>query len=136
LPLIVASGAEERVGRQLAGATQDVARRTMAVLAIALLQRHSRILRGALRGAGGGLLRLCPLGPAALPAPEHLTLARAFYTLALAPEFYLGMRRLAAAYHDKQTGEAALEALDAAMAALPDAPPPVPARHICVAKTW
>jgi ATP-binding cassette subfamily C protein CydD len=128
LPLIVASGAEERVGRQLAGATQDVARRTMAVLAIAFASNAILEFFAALCVAlvavycGFALLGLLPF-----PAPEHLTLARAFYTLALAPEFYLGMRRLAAAYHDKQTGEAALEALDTAMAALPDAPPTVPA---------
>lgn len=128
LPLIVASGAEERVGRQLAGATQDVARRTMAVLAVAFASNAILEFFAALCVAlvavycGFALLGLLPF-----PAPEHLTLARAFYILALAPEFYLGMRRLAAAYHDKQTGEAALEALDTAMAALPDAPPPVPA---------
>jgi ATP-binding cassette subfamily C protein CydD len=56
---------------------------------------------------GFSLLGLLPF-----PAPEHLDLERAFFVLALAPEFYLGLRRLAAAYHDKQTGEAALAAMD------------------------
>lgn len=117
LPLILASGAEERIGRQLAMATQDVARRTMGVLAVAFASNAILEFFAALCVAlvavycGFALLGLLPF-----PAPEHLTLARAFYTLALAPEFYLGMRRLAAAYHDKQTGEAALAAIDQALA--------------------
>ncbi|HOB14826.1 MAG TPA: ATP-binding cassette domain-containing protein, partial [Novosphingobium sp.] len=55
---------------------------------------------------GFSLLGLLPF-----PAPEHLTLGRAFFVLAMAPEFYLGMRRMAAAYHEKQQGEAAASAL-------------------------
>ncbi len=98
-------------------ATQDVARRTMGVLAVAFASNAILEFFAALCVAlvavycGFALLGLLPF-----PAPEHLTLARAFYTLALAPEFYLGMRRLAAAYHDKQTGEAALAAIDQALA--------------------
>ena len=47
------------------------------------------------------------LGLLPFPAPEHLDLARAFFVLALAPEFFAPMRRLAAAYHDKQAAETA-----------------------------
>jgi len=139
LPLILATGAEARVGRQLGEATQDVARRTMGVLAVAFASNAILEFFAALCVAlvavycGFALLGLLPF-----PAPEHLTLARAFYTLALAPEFYLGMRRLAAAYHDKQTGEAALAAIDQALAdAAPvvaqresGLPPPTPPTHL------
>src|SRR5690606_40521124 len=56
---------------------------------------------------GFNLLRLLPF-----PVPETLTLGEALFVLVLAPEFYTPMRRLAAAYHDKQVGEAAAERLD------------------------
>ena len=69
---------------------------------------------------GFSLLGLLPF-----PAPEHLTGLRAFFTLAMAPEFYLAMRRLAAAYHDKQQGDAAMAALNAEMAKLPVAVEPI-----------
>ena len=41
----------------------------------------------------------------------HLDLARAIFVLALAPEFYAPLRRLAAAYHDRQAAEAAADGL-------------------------
>jgi ATP-binding cassette subfamily C protein CydD len=47
------------------------------------------------------------LGLFPVPVPETMDLQRALFCLALAPEFYLPLRRLAAAYHDKQLGEAA-----------------------------
>jgi ATP-binding cassette subfamily C protein CydD len=53
-------------------------------------------------------------------------LGRAFYALALAPEFYLALRRLAAAYHDKQQGEAAIEAIEAEIAEQPSSPASCP----------
>ena len=40
-----------------------------------------------------------------------MTLNEAFFVLALAPEFYAPMRRLAAAYHDKQAAETAAESI-------------------------
>ena len=61
------------------------------------------------------MLRFVPdnlLGILPFPAPETLTLGQALFVLVLAPEFYLPMRRLAAAYHDKQVGEAAVERLE------------------------
>jgi ATP-binding cassette subfamily C protein CydD len=65
---------------------------------------------------GFNLLRLLPF-----PVPEQLDLKRAFFALALAPEVYAPLRRLAAAYHDRQAAEAAAQTL----AALP-APAPAP----------
>ncbi|MFA6032306.1 MAG: thiol reductant ABC exporter subunit CydD [Myxococcota bacterium] len=112
LPIILGFGAQDRIVRQLSGATQEVARRTIAVLRVAFLSSAVMEFFAALSVAlvavycGFSLLRLLPF-----PAPETLTLGRALFVLVLAPEFYLPMRRMAAAYHDKQIGGAAMERL-------------------------
>ncbi|MFN4134762.1 MAG: ATP-binding cassette domain-containing protein [Novosphingobium sp.] len=117
LPVILAFAAEDRVTRQIGEAARDVAARTMQVLKIAFVSSAMLEFFAALAVAlvavycGFSLLGLLPF-----PAPEHLTLGEAFFALALAPEFYLGMRRLAAAYHDKQQGEAAQRSMQAALA--------------------
>lgn len=116
LPLIRHFGAEDRIARQVTMATREVAERTVAVLRIAFLSGAVLEFFSALAVAliavycGFSLLKMLPFS-----APEHLTLERAFFALAMAPEFYLPMRRLAAAYHEKQLGEAAVAALDAAL---------------------
>lgn len=108
LPVVLGFGAEDRVTRQIGVAAHEVAARTMQVLRVAFLSSAVLEFFAALSVAlvavycGFSLLGLLPF-----PAPETLTLGRAFFALALAPEFYLGMRRMAAAYHDKQQGEAA-----------------------------
>lgn len=112
LPLIRHFGAETRIGRQVRTATGEVAHRTVAVLRTAFLSNAVLEFFSALSIAlvavycGFSLLGLLPF-----PAPEKLTLVPAFFVLAMAPEFYLPMRRLAAAYHEKQLGEAAEQAL-------------------------
>ncbi len=112
LPVIIGFGAQDRIVRQLSGATHEVARRTIAVLRVAFLSSAVIEFFAALSVAlvavycGFSLLQLLPF-----PAPETLTLGRALFVLVLAPEFYLPMRRMAAAYHDKQIGEAAMERL-------------------------
>ena len=114
LPVIVGFGAQDRVGRHLAEATREVADRTLSVLRIAFLSGAIMEFFAAISVAlvavycGFSLLGLLPF-----PAPERLSLGQALYALVLAPEFYLPMRRLAAAYHDKQIGEAATERLEA-----------------------
>ncbi|MFN3424354.1 MAG: ATP-binding cassette domain-containing protein [Novosphingobium meiothermophilum] len=116
LPVILAFAAEDRVTRQIGEAARDVAARTMQVLRIAFVSSAMLEFFAALAVAlvavycGFSLLGLLPF-----TAPEHLTLGEAFFALALAPEFYLGMRRLAAAYHDKQQGEAAQRSMNAAL---------------------
>ena len=98
LPVILAFGAEARVTRQIGGAAGEVAARTMQVLRIAFVSSAMLEFFAALSVAlvavycGFSLLGLLPF-----PAPEALSLGEAFFALALAPEFYLGMRRLAAA---------------------------------------
>ncbi len=112
LPIIRHFGAEERIARQAGGAAQDVAERTIAVLRAAFLSSAVLEFFAALSVAlvavycGFSLLGLLPF-----PAPEHLDYRAAFFVLVMAPEFYLPMRRLAAAYHEKQLGEAAEKAL-------------------------
>lgn len=116
LPAILAFGAEDRVTRQIGGAARDVAARTMQILKIAFISSAMMEFFAALSVAlvavycGFSLLGLLPF-----PAPEDLSLGEAFFALALAPEFYLGMRRLAAAYHDKQQGQAAERSVAAAL---------------------
>ena len=114
LPMIVSFGAQDRVSRHLEQATREVADRTLGVLRVAFLSGAVMEFFAAISVAlvavycGFNLLGLLPF-----PVPEKLTLPQALYVLLLAPEFYLPMRRLAAAYHDKQVGEAALDRLKA-----------------------
>lgn len=104
--------AGDRLTRQVAEATSAMASRTMAVLRIAFLSSGVMEFFAALSVAmvalycGFSLLGILPF-----PAPEVLTFQQALFALALAPEFYLPMRRLAAAYHEKQLGEAAQGAI-------------------------
>jgi ATP-binding cassette subfamily C protein CydD len=126
LPVVLAFQAEGAVGRDLALAADDLARRTIRVLRVAFLSSGSLEFFSALSVAlvavycGFNLLRLLPF-----PVPEALDLKRAFFALALAPEVYAPLRRLAAAYHDRQAAEAAALTL----AALPA---PAPAQPVAI----
>ncbi|GAA0746445.1 thiol reductant ABC exporter subunit CydD [Ideonella azotifigens] len=112
LPVVLAMRAEGRERARLATAAEDVAQRTLRVLRLAFLSSAVLEFFAALCVAlvavycGFGLLGLLPF-----PAPERFALGPAFFVLALAPEFYLPMRRLAAAYHDRQAAQAAAERL-------------------------
>ncbi|WP_424814110.1 thiol reductant ABC exporter subunit CydD [Roseococcus sp. YIM B11640] len=112
LPVILAFQAEGRETARLAQAADDLRRRNMSVLRIAFVSSGALEFFSALSVAlvavycGFNLLGLLPF-----PAPEKLDLHRAFFVLALAPEFYAPMRRLAAAYHDRQAAEAAADRL-------------------------
>ncbi|BCA62275.1 hypothetical protein HMP09_1509 [Sphingomonas sp. HMP9] len=118
LPIILAFRAEEREAAALAEASEDLARRTMRVLRVAFLSSGALEFFAALSVAlvavyaGFNLLGLLPFA-----VPKTLDLGRAFFVLALAPEFYAPMRRLAAAYHDRQAAETAAERLAAVEAA-------------------
>jgi ATP-binding cassette subfamily C protein CydD len=112
LPIVLAFRAERREARALGDAAEDVARRTMRVLRVAFLSSGALEFFAALSVAlvavyaGFNLLGLLPF-----QVPETLDLGRAFFVLALAPEFYAPTRRLAAAYHDRQAAETAAERL-------------------------
>ncbi|MEI9928823.1 MAG: thiol reductant ABC exporter subunit CydD [Sphingomonas sp.] len=112
LPVVLAFGAEECETRRLGDAAEAVAARTMRVLRVAFVSSAALEFFAALSVAlvavyaGFNLLGLLPF-----PAPETLDLGRAFFVLALAPEYYAPMRRLAAAYHDRQMAETAADRL-------------------------
>jgi len=112
LPAILAYGAVGRTTAQIAQASEELERRTARVMRIAFLSSGVLEFFSALSVAliavycGFNLLKLLPF-----PAPEQLDLPRAFFVLALAPEVYQPLRRLAAAYHDRQAAEAAVPAL-------------------------
>lgn len=125
LPVILGFGAQDRITRQLGQATSEAAERTIRVLRVAFLSGAVLEFFAALSVAlvavycGFSLLGLLPF-----PVPEHLALPQALFVLALAPEFYLPFRRLAAAYHDKQQGEAVARRLsDRTQDAAPLPPP-------------
>jgi ATP-binding cassette subfamily C protein CydD len=114
LPVVLAFRAEGRETRRLADASLEVAERTVQVLRAAFLSSAVLEFFSALCVAlvavyaGFNLLGLLPFH-----VPEKLDLGRAFFVLALAPEFYAPMRRLAAAYHDRSAAQAAAERLHA-----------------------
>ncbi len=122
LPAILAFQAEARTTDELSVRARELERRTGRVLQKAFLSSAVLEFFAALSVAlvavycGFNLLGLLPF-----PAPETLDLARAFFVLALAPEVYSPLRRLTAAYHDKQAAEAAIPAV--ARLALKPAPP-------------
>ncbi len=117
LPAILVFQGEGGAAATVAVASRDLAGRTSRVLRVAFLSSAVLEFFSALSVAlvavycGFNLLRLLPF-----PAPEQLDLGRAFFALALAPEVYAPMRRLAAAYHDRQAAEAAAPDLVAAPA--------------------
>jgi ATP-binding cassette subfamily C protein CydD len=123
LPVVLAFQAEGTVTRDLTVAADDLARRTIRVLRVAFLSSGALEFFSALSVAlvavycGFNLLRLLPF-----PVPEQLDLKRAFFALALAPEVYAPLRRLAAAYHDRQAAEAAALTLATLPAPAPAAP--------------
>jgi len=141
LPALLAFEAVDRTTTEIAAASDDLERRTAQVMRIAFLSSGVLEFFSALSVAliavycGFNLLRLLPF-----PVPETLDLGRAFFVLALAPEVYAPLRRLAAAYHDRQSAEAAAPSLitpDGAQAAPLDIGHAAPAiRFVDVAIAW
>ena len=123
LPLILAFQDGPRQTAAVARAAHAVAERTLRVLKIAFLTSAVLEFFSALSVAmiavycGFYLLGLLPFH-----VPEHLTFGTAFFVLALAPEVYAPMRRLAAAYHDRQAAMAAAQRLMAFEVATPAIP--------------
>jgi ATP-binding cassette subfamily C protein CydD len=112
LPVVLAFQAEGATTTALRRSASELAERTIKVLRVAFISSAALEFFAALSVAlvavycGFNLLRLLPF-----PVPETLDLKRAFFVLALAPEVYAPMRRLAAAYHDRQAAEAASASL-------------------------
>jgi len=112
LPVILAYQAEAQETAQVARAAETVSARTLGVLRIAFISTAALEFFAALAVAlvavycGFSLLGLLPF-----KVPETLDFRHAFFALALAPEFYAPLRKLAGAYHEKQLGEAAADRL-------------------------
>ncbi|MBV8683196.1 MAG: thiol reductant ABC exporter subunit CydD [Caulobacteraceae bacterium] len=110
LPAILAFDGAARAGEELQIVSEELAERTLKVLRIAFVSSAALEFFAALSVAlvavycGFGLLGLLPFRP-----PERLDLVRAVFVLVLAPEAYLPMRRLAQAYHERETAEAVAE---------------------------
>jgi ATP-binding cassette subfamily C protein CydD len=120
LPVVLAFQAEGATTAALRRSAAELAERTIKVLRVAFISSAALEFFAALSVAlvavycGFNLLRLLPF-----PVPETLDLKRAFFVLALAPEVYAPMRRLAAAYHDRQAAEAAAASLSTFVAPAP-----------------
>ncbi len=112
LPLILNFDAGPRQVRQVGFAAHEVAERTLKVLKLAfvtsaVLEFFSALSVALIAVYCGFYL----LGQLPFHVPERLTLATAFFVLALSPEIYAPMRRLSAAYHDQQQAMAATQRL-------------------------
>jgi ATP-binding cassette subfamily C protein CydD len=126
LPVILAFQAEAQETAQVGAAAEEVSARTLSVLRIAFISSAGLEFFAALAVAltavycGFSLLGLLPF-----KVPETLDFRRALVALALAPELYAPLRRLAAAYHEKQLGEAAAARLRPLLDATPapESPP-------------
>lgn len=114
LATIRALGAVDRTAERLHHAAEDFRHRTMAVLRIAFLSSAVLELFAALGVAMVavyvGFHLLGQLGFGAWGG--RLTLAEGLFVLLLAPAFFEPLRDLAAAWHDRAAGEAAIAALD------------------------
>ncbi|WP_297804455.1 thiol reductant ABC exporter subunit CydD [uncultured Brevundimonas sp.] len=114
LPAILTFEAETQQTGIIARASTQLAQRTSKVLKVAFLSSAILEFFSALSVAlvavycGFNLLKILPF-----PAPDSLTLGKAFFLLALAPEVYQPMRRLAAAYHERQAADSAVPSLQA-----------------------
>ncbi|MFE8107707.1 thiol reductant ABC exporter subunit CydD [Sphingomonas melonis] len=129
MPVVLAFRAEEREAARIGMASDELASRTISVLRVAFLSSGALEFFAALSVAlvavycGFALLGLLPIA-----VPETLTLGEAFFALALAPEFYAPMRRLAAAYHERQAAETAATRLLPLIKRSAPAPALAPAR--------
>lgn len=112
LPAVAAFQASDTVASEVERASDALARRTARVLRIAFLSSGILEFFSALAVAlvavycGFQLLDLMPV-----PIPEPLDLGRAVFALVLAAEVYAPLRRMAAAYHDRQAAEAVVPVL-------------------------
>lgn len=120
LPVVLAFEAQAQETDQVARAAELVSQRTLGVLKIAFISTAALEFFSALAVAlvavycGFSLLHLLPF-----KVPETLDFRHAFFALALAPEFYAPLRKLAGAYHEKQLGEAAADRVRTLLTTLP-----------------
>ena len=112
LETLNAFSAAGREAEGLAAASDDFRRRTMKVLAMAFLSSGVLEFFAAVSVAGSAIyIGFSLLGELPFDAGETITLKTGLFCLILAPEFYMPLRRLSAAYHDRADAEAGAEAL-------------------------
>ena len=128
LPTLRALGSVDSSARRLRDSVEDLRQRTMRVLRIAFLSSAVLELFAALGVAmvaayiGFHLLGHLNFGTWG----QHLSLGQGLFVLLLAPAFFEPLRDLAAAWHDRAAGLAAMDALKQLSAdglPLPDAAP-------------
>jgi len=119
LSTLRALGAVDATARQVRASSEAVRASTMRVLRIAFLSSTALELFSALGVAlvavYVGFHLLGEIGPGSWG--RQLTLTEGLFVLLLAPAFFEPLRELAAVWHDKAAGEAALEALEQLQAA-------------------
>ena len=112
LPVVLAFQSEQLEVVRLSEAATELRERTMQVLRVAFISSAGLDFFAALAVALVAVyVGFTVLGELPFPAPETLNLSGALFVLALTPEFYAPLRRLSAAYHDKQAAEAAADRL-------------------------
>jgi len=114
LSTLRALGAVDATARRVRATAEDVRASTMRVLRIAFLSSTALELFSALGVAlvavYVGFHLLGEIGPGSWGV--RLTLAEGLFILLLAPAFFEPLRELAAVWHDKASGEAALKELE------------------------
>lgn len=116
----------ERAG--LAAASEDFRKRTMKVLSLAFLSSAILEFFAAIAVAGTAVyIGFSLLGELPFDPGETIDLKTGLFLLILAPEYYMPLRRLSAAYHDKADAEAGAQALAPVFAGETAAPAPAPA---------
>lgn len=128
----------DATAQRLRATAEAVRASTMAVLRIAFLSSTALELFSALGVALVavyiGFHLLGEIGPGSWG--QRLSLGQGLFILLLAPAFFEPLRELAAVWHDKASGQAALDALaalDQDMVAVPGALQAVHATHVCPA---
>lgn len=108
LALLNAFNAAPREREGLAAASEDFRQRTMKVLRLAFLSSAILEFFAALSVAAIAIyVGFSLLGEMPFETGETVTLREGLFVLILAPEFYMPLRRLSAAYHDRADAEAA-----------------------------
>lgn len=108
LALLNAFNAAPREREGLAAASEDFRQRTMKVLRLAFLSSAILEFFAALSVAAIAVyVGFSLLGEMPFDTGETVTLREGLFVLILAPEFYMPLRRLSAAYHDRADAEAA-----------------------------
>ncbi|MFW6413033.1 MAG: ABC transporter ATP-binding protein/permease, partial [Oceanicaulis sp.] len=132
LETLNAFNAARREREGLASASEDFRKRTMKVLSLAFLSSAVLEFFAAIAVAGTAVyIGFSLLGELPFDPGETITLKTGLFLLILAPEYYMPLRRLSAAYHDKADAEAGAEALAAFFE--PDAHAPAPAAALTAA---